>query len=84
MLASLKRSLEDLDRVTAWLMVNGMVNADPGYPQTTNVMYGLSELILDSYGSQAGEHARTAIGVATVPRNLPLVISAEVEVQTSV
>ena len=80
-LGSLKRALGDLDRVTAWLMVYGMVNADPGYPQTTNVMNGFSELILDLYGSDAGEHARTAIGVATVPLNLPLVISAEVEVQ---
>src|SRR5438067_13700246 len=34
-LASLRRRLGDLDRVTAWLIVNGMVNADPGYPQTT-------------------------------------------------
>jgi enamine deaminase RidA (YjgF/YER057c/UK114 family) len=81
MLASLRRSLGDLDRVTAWLMVNGMVNADTGYPQTTNVMNGFSELILELYGSEAGEHARTAIGVATVPLNLPVVISAEVEVQ---
>jgi enamine deaminase RidA (YjgF/YER057c/UK114 family) len=80
-LASLRRTLGDLDRVTAWLMVNGMVNADPGYPQTTNVMNAFSELILDLYGSEAGEHARTAIGVATVPLNLPLVISAEVAVQ---
>jgi enamine deaminase RidA (YjgF/YER057c/UK114 family) len=80
-LASLKRTLADLDRVVAWLMVNGMVNADPGYPQTTTVMNGFSDLILDLYGSDAGQHARTAIGAATVPLNLPLVISAEVEIQ---
>jgi enamine deaminase RidA (YjgF/YER057c/UK114 family) len=80
-LSSLKRTLSDLDRVVAWLMVNGMVNADPGYSQTTNVMNGFSELILDLYGADAGHHARTAIGVATVPLNLPLVISAEVEIQ---
>ena len=80
-LSSLKRTLSDLDRVVAWLMVNGMVNSDPGYPQTTNVMNGFSELILNLYGADAGQHARTAIGVATVPLNLPLVISAEVEIQ---
>jgi enamine deaminase RidA (YjgF/YER057c/UK114 family) len=34
-LASLKATLGDLDRVSAWLMVNGYVNAEPGYPQTT-------------------------------------------------
>lgn len=80
-LASLQRALGDLDRVTAWLVVNGLVNADPGYPQTTSVMNGFSELILQVYGAEAGEHARTAIGVATVPFNAPLVVSAEVEVR---
>ena len=61
-------------------MVNGFVNADPGYPQTTLVLNPVSQLILDLYGKDAGGHARTAIGVATVPFNLPVVISAEVEV----
>jgi hypothetical protein len=40
-LGSLKRALGDLDRVTAWLMVYGMVNADPGYSQTTNAINGV-------------------------------------------
>ena len=79
-LASLKATLGDLDRVTAWLMVNGYVNAEPGYPQTTAVMNPFSELIIDLYGTDTGSHARTAIGVATVPLNLPVVISAEVEI----
>jgi enamine deaminase RidA (YjgF/YER057c/UK114 family) len=79
-LSSLKTSLGDLDRVTAWLMVNGFVNAEPGYPQTTAVMNPFSNIILDLYGREAGAHARTAIGVATVPLNLPVVIAAEVEV----
>jgi enamine deaminase RidA (YjgF/YER057c/UK114 family) len=79
-LASLKAALRDLDRVAAWVMVNGFVNADPGYPQTTLVMNPCSELILDVYGSEVGGHARTAIGVSSVPLNLPVVISAEIEI----
>jgi enamine deaminase RidA (YjgF/YER057c/UK114 family) len=79
-LASLKTALGDLDRVSAWLMVNGYVNAEPGYPQTTAVMNPFSELIIELYGPDKGSHARTAIGVATVPLNLPVVISAEVEI----
>jgi len=79
-LASLKSALGDLDRISAWLMVNGYVNAEPGYPQTTAVLNPSSELIIDLYGTDAGSHARTAIGVATVPLNLPVVISAEVEI----
>ena len=45
-LSSLKATLGDLDRVTAWLMVNGFVNAEPGYPQTTAVLNPLSDLIV--------------------------------------
>ena len=79
-LSSLKAELGDLDRVAAWLMVNGFVNAEPGFPHTTAVMNPLSDLIVDLYGPEVGAHARTAIGVATVPLNLPVVIAAEVEV----
>lgn len=79
-LSSLKTALGDLDRVGAWLMINGYVNADPGYRETTAVMNPCSELIVDLYGADAGTHARTAIGVATVPLNLPVVIAAEVAI----
>src|ERR687886_2634528 len=79
MLASLKRELEDLDRVTAWLMVYGMVNADPGYPQTTNAINGFSDLIVELYGPEVGHHARIAVGMATLPLNNAVTIAAEVE-----
>ena len=79
MLGSLKRELGDLDRVTAWLMVYGMVNADPGYPQTTNAINGFSDLILEVYGPEVGHHARIAVGMATLPLNSAVTIAAEVE-----
>jgi len=79
-LSSLKATLGDLDRVTAWLIVSGFVNAEPGYPQTTAVMNPFSKLIVDLYGTEAGTHARTAIGVTAVSLDLPVVIAAEVEV----
>jgi YjgF/chorismate_mutase-like putative endoribonuclease len=79
MLASIKRELGDLDRVTAWLMVYGMVNADPGYPQTTNAINGFSDLILELYGPEVGHHARIAVGMATLPLNSAVTIAAEVE-----
>jgi enamine deaminase RidA (YjgF/YER057c/UK114 family) len=78
-IAALKDALGDLDRISGWTMVNGFVNADPGYAQTTLVLNPFSELILAVFGPDTGAHARTAIGVATVPLNLPLVVSAEVE-----
>ncbi|HVF02101.1 MAG TPA: RidA family protein [Rubrobacteraceae bacterium] len=78
MLASLKVYLDDLDRVSSWLMVNGLVNATPGFGGTTNAVNGFSDLILELYGLEAGMHARTAIGVSSLPLNLPVIISAEV------
>jgi enamine deaminase RidA (YjgF/YER057c/UK114 family) len=80
MLASLQRALGDLDRIGAWLVINGYVNAEPGYAETTAVLHPCSALILDLYGTERGAHARTAIGVAALPLNLPVVISAEVEI----
>jgi hypothetical protein len=47
----------------------------------TNVINGFSDLIVDLYGEEAGQHARTAIDVATLPLNLSVVIAAEVEIQ---
>ena len=77
-LGSLRRSLGDLDRIAAWLVVSGMVNVAPGFTQTTNVINGCSDLLLELFGSEVGTHARTAIGMAQLPLNLPVVIAAEV------
>lgn len=79
MLASLQREIGDLDRIVAWLMLFGNVNADPGYGQTTVVVNPASELLIDLYGVEAGSHARTAIGMAALPLNLPVILAAEVE-----
>jgi enamine deaminase RidA (YjgF/YER057c/UK114 family) len=82
-LGSLKRTLGDLDRVTAWLKVFGMVNAAPGFTQTPSVINGFSDLILELYGPEAGQHARSAVGMAELPFGIPVEIEAEVEISTS-
>lgn len=79
-LSSLKVILGDLDRVSAWLLINGYINAEVGYRESTAVMNPCSQLIVERYGTDTGAHARTAIGAATVPLSLPVVISAEVEI----
>ncbi len=80
MLASLQRALGDLDRVTGWLRVFGMVNTAPGFTRTPAVINGFSDLIIDLWGPDAGPHARSAIGVAALPFNIPVEIEAEVAV----
>lgn len=60
-------------------MVNGAVNANPGYAYTTVVLNTFSDLLLALYRPEAGIHARTAFGVAALPLNSPVIISAESE-----
>jgi enamine deaminase RidA (YjgF/YER057c/UK114 family) len=79
-LASLRHALGDLDRVTGWLRVFGMVNTAPGFTRTPAVINGFSDLILSLWGPDAGSHARSAIGVAELPFGIPVEIEAEVAV----
>jgi len=79
-LASLKRELGDLDRVQAWLRVFGMVASAPGFAQQPAVINGFSDLILELYGREAGQHARSAVGMAELPFDIPVEIEAEVEI----
>jgi enamine deaminase RidA (YjgF/YER057c/UK114 family) len=80
-LASLRRELGDLDRVSAWLRVFGMVNSAPGFDRQPNVINGFSDLILQLYGPEAGDHARSAVGMAGLPLGAPVEIEAEVLVR---
>jgi enamine deaminase RidA (YjgF/YER057c/UK114 family) len=76
-MASVESAVGDLDRVDGWLNVTGFVQAEPGYAKTTAVLNSFSEVVLDVFGHSVGEHARTAIGVAALPLNLPVVVAAE-------
>src|SRR4051812_39313532 len=79
-LGSLKRELGDLDRVTAWLRVFGMVNSSPGFQLQPKVINGFSDLILELYGPERGKHSRSAVGMAALPMGIPVEIEAEVEI----
>jgi len=79
-LGDLKRELGDLDRVTGWCHALGMVNVAPGFNQTTPVINGFSELIVELYGPERGAHTRSAVGMAVLPLDIPVEIEAEVEI----
>ena len=78
-LGSLKRTLGDLDRVRQWNRVFGMVNSAPGFNKQPAVINGFSDLILELYGPEAGGHARSAVGMAELPFDIPVEIEAEVD-----
>jgi enamine deaminase RidA (YjgF/YER057c/UK114 family) len=79
-LASLKRALGDLDRITAWVRVFGMVNSAAGFNRQPAVINGFSDLILEVFGP-AGAHARSAVGLYELPFNFPVEIEGEVEIR---
>jgi enamine deaminase RidA (YjgF/YER057c/UK114 family) len=82
-LGSLKRALGDLDRVSAWIRVFGMVNSAPGFNKQPSVINGFSDLILELYGADIGAHSRSAVGLAELPFDIPVEIEGEVEVSRS-
>ncbi len=79
-LGSLHRALGDLDRITSWGRIFGMGNSAPGFNKQPGVINGFSELILELYGPEAGAHARSAVGMAELPFNIPVEIEGEVEI----
>jgi hypothetical protein len=80
MLSDLKRELGDLDRVSGWLRVFGMVNSAPGFDQQPNVIDGFSDLILEVYGPEVGRHARSAVGMEGLLMSSPVEVEVEVEI----
>jgi len=81
MLGSLQRARGDLDRVRRWNRVFGMVNSAPGFNKQPAVINGFSDLILELYGPEAGGHARSAVGMAELPFDIPVEIEAELELK---
>ena len=79
-IGSLGRALGDLDRVTAWLRVFGMVNGAPGFTQLPRVVNGASELLIEVFGPEVGQHARSAVGMAELPFGVAVEVEAEVEI----
>lgn len=78
MIASLKRELGDLDRIQAWAKLFGMVNCTPNFDQTPAIINGASDLIIEVFGHEVGGHARSAVGMASLPFGIPVEIEGVV------
>ena len=79
-LATLRSELGTLDRVKRLVKSLGMVNAAPGFAQHPAVINGYSELMAEIFGSDAGIGARSAVGMGSLPGNIPVEIEAIFEV----
>ena len=78
-LASLKRELGDLNRVTRWLRAVGYVHCAPEFGKNAAVTNGFSDLIIELWGD-AGRHARSSPGQGPSPLNVPIIIDAIVAI----
>ena len=80
LLSALRAEVGSLDRVRSVLRVFGMVNCAPGFTNTPAVIDGCSELFVQVFGEEVGRHARSAVGMAELPLNIPVEIEAVVAV----
>lgn len=80
LIAVMKAELGDLDRVKRIVKVLGMVNAMPEFGHQPEVINGCSDLFVEVFGDR-GRHARSAVGLGSLPRGIPVEIEVIVEVE---
>ena len=80
LLTALKEEIGDLDKVKRIVKLLCMINSAPDFGDTPKVANGASDLLISLYG-EAGRHARSAVGMATLPGGMPVEIEMIVEVE---
>lgn len=80
LLVSLKEEIGDLDKVKRVVKLLCMINSAPDFGDTPKVANGASDLLVELYG-EAGQHARSSVGMATLPSGMPVEIEMVVEVE---
>ena len=78
LLAALRAELGDLDRARRVVKLLGMVNAVPEFTEHSQVINGCSDLLVEVFGSG---HARSAVGVGSLPLGMTVEVEAMVEVE---
>ncbi len=80
MLGVVRSHLGSLDKVKRLVKVLGMVNSTPEFTAHPAVINGFSELMVEVFGEEAGKGARSAVGMGSLPGNIPVEIEAIFEV----
>ena len=80
LLSALKSEITDLNNVKQIIKLLGMVNAIDSFKDHPNVINGCSDLLVEVFGEK-GKHARSAVGVASLPNQIPVEIEMIVEVE---
>jgi enamine deaminase RidA (YjgF/YER057c/UK114 family) len=79
-LSTVRNTLGSLDKVKRLVKTLGMVNCTPDYKDQPQVINGFSELMAEVFGEEAGIGARSAVGMGSLPANIPVEIECIFEV----
>lgn len=75
-LSTIKKNLGSLDKVKRVMKVFGMVNCTPEFEKHPYVINGCSELFAQVWGDENGVGVRNAVGMGSLPDNIPVEIEA--------
>lgn len=78
LLAAMRAEFGSLDRVRSVVKLLGMVNATPEFADHPKVIDGCSDLLVEVFGAERGSHARSAVGVGSLPNGITVEIEAVV------
>jgi len=79
-LATGRKAVGSLDRIERVVKLLGMVNAEPDFGQHPKVINGCSDLLVEVLGER-GKHARSAVGMGSLPNGMPVEIEAIIQVK---
>lgn len=80
LLSTLKKEIGSLNKVKRIVKVLGMVNCIPSFEKHSQVINGFSDLMAEVFGEN-GKHARSSVGVSSLPANIPVEIEMIVELK---
>lgn len=83
LLAALEAVIGDLNSVRRIVKVLGMVNADPHFFAHPQVINGCSDLLVSLFGEEIGRHARSAVGMGSLPGRIAVEIEMIVAIRTA-
>lgn len=78
-LEAIRMACGDLDKVAKIVKVFGMVNAAPDFTGHPAVINGVSDLLIEAFGRQVGSHARSAVGMSSLPGGIAVEVEMIVE-----
>lgn len=81
LLANVQAVISDLNKIKRVVKITGFISSADGFFSQTQVLDGASQVLIDVFGEDAGRCARSAVGVSSLPMNMPVEIEAVFELK---